>query len=215
MEDPARDNPKFYEGHGDSDPEVLRTLIEIMLDPLQISDDEIKTWRTSPASPLAHTADSALAQGVSMVAQKYAGNPNVDMSKLIQRDVENIVGAELALEFLVPNPDQTIQSEAQRMQLIESSIMTSSQMDIPVSPRDNHLVHGQTVQQLLTQYAAPVLGKPNPPPEVLKAAELNLNHLMAHLQIGESMGLNKVKLISSGIKNALNGSSTSIINMST
>lgn len=77
------------------------------------------------------------------------------------------------------------------MQLIESSIMTSSQMDIPVSPRDNHLVHGQTVQQLLTQYAAPVLGKPNPPPEILKAAELNLNHLMAHLQIGESMGLNK------------------------
>jgi hypothetical protein len=191
MEDPALDAPKFYEGHGDSDPEVLRTLVEVMLDPLQISDDEIKTWRTSPASPLAHTADSALAQGVSVVVQKYAGNPNLDMSKVIQRDVENIVGAELALEFLVPNPDQTIQAEAQRMQLMESSIMTSSQMDLPVSPRDNHLVHGQTVQQLLTEYAAPVLSQPNPPPEVLKASELNLNHLLAHLKMGESMGLNK------------------------
>jgi hypothetical protein len=53
------------------------------------------------------------------------------------------------------------------------------------------LVHGQTVQQLLTEYAAPVLSQPNPPPEVLKASELNLNHLLAHLKMGESMGLNK------------------------
>jgi hypothetical protein len=191
MADPELDTPKFYEGHGDSDPEALRILIEIMMDPLMVTDDEIKTWRMSPASPLAHTSDSALAQGVSVVAQKYAGNPNVDMSKVIQRDVENIVGSELAGEFLVPNPDQTVQSEAQRMQLMESSVMTSSQLEIPVSPRDNHLVHGQTVQQLLTQYAAPVLGQPNPPPQVLKAAEMNLNHLLAHLKIGESMGLNK------------------------
>ena len=191
MDDPTLEKPGFYEGHGNSDPEVLRTLVEIMLDPLQVSDDDIKIWRETPASPLAHTADAVTAQGVSLVLQKYAGNPNVDQSKVIQRDIENTVGAELAQEFFIPVADQTIMAEAKRMQLIESNTMLTAGIEVPVSPRDNHLVHGQTVQELLTSFAAPVLSQPNPPPQILKAAELNLNHLLAHLQLGAAMGLNK------------------------
>jgi hypothetical protein len=156
-----------------------------------ISDEEIKVWRQTPASPLAHTADAVTAQGVSIVLQKYAGNPNVDQSKIIQRDIENTVGAELAQEFFIPVADQTITAEAKRMQLIESNTMLTAGIEVPVSPRDNHLIHGQTVQELLTSFAAPVLSQPNPPPQILKAAELNLNHLLAHLQIGSAMGLMK------------------------
>lgn len=191
MEDPTRDKPGFYEGRDNSDSDALRALVEVMMDPLQITDDEIKIWRSSPASQLAHTADAAVAQGVSVVMQKYAGNPNVDQPKLIQRDIENIVGAELAQEFFIPTADQTVVAEAKRQQLIESNAMMAAQLDIPVSPRDNHFIHAQTVQELLTTYAAPILSKPNPPPEILKAVELNLNHLLAHLKIGDSMGLNK------------------------
>lgn len=191
MEDPDLDKPEFYEGHGNSDPEVLRTLVEIMLDPLMVTDEEIKVWRHTPASPLAHTADAVTAQGVSIVLQKYAGNPNVDQSKVIQRDIENTVGAELAQEFFIPVADQTIQAEAKRMQIMESNTMLTAGIDVPVSPRDNHLIHGQTVQELLTAVAAPVLSQPNPPPQILKAAELNLNHLLSHLQIGSAMGLMK------------------------
>jgi|688.fasta_scaffold22587_5 hypothetical protein len=191
IEDPELEKPDFYEGHGHSDPEVLRSLVEIMLDPLQITDDEIKIWRETPASPLAHTADAVTAQGVSIVLQKYAGNPNVDQGKVIQRDIENTVGAELAQEFFIPVADQTIVAEAKRMQLIESNTMLTAGLEVPVSPRDNHLIHGQTVQELLTAVAAPVLSQPNPPPQILKAAELNLNHLLAHLQIGASMGMDK------------------------
>ena len=69
--------------------------------------------------------------------------------------------------------------------------MLTAGIEIPVSPRDNHLVHGQTVQELLTTVAAPVLSQPNPPPQILKAAELNLNHLLMHLQLGSAMGLMK------------------------
>ena len=191
MEDPSLDKPDFYDNHGNSDPEVLRTLVEIMLDPLMISDDEIKVWRETPASPLAHATDALTAQGVSLVLQKYAGNPNVDQGKVIQRDIENTVGAELAQEFFIPVADQTIAAEAKRMQIIESNTMLTAGIEVPVSPRDNHLIHGQTVQELLTAVAAPALSQPNPPPQILKAAELNLNHLLSHLQIGAAMGLNK------------------------
>ena len=189
--DPSQDTPEFYKGHGNSDPVVLRTLVEIMLDPLMVTDDEIKVWRDSPASPFAYATDAAIAQGISVVVQKYAGNPNIDQQKLIQRDVENIVGAELSQELFIPNADQTIVAEAKRLQMIESTTMFSSGMEVPVSPRDNHLVHGQTVQELLTNVAAPVLSQPNPSPQILKAAELNLNHLLAHLQMGAAVGMTK------------------------
>jgi hypothetical protein len=191
IEDPSLEKPGFYEGHGNSDAEVLRTLVEIMLDPAQVSDDDIKVWRETPASPLAHATEAVTAQGVSLVVQKYAGNPNVDQTKLIQRDIENTVGPELAQEFFIPAADQTVVAEARRMQLIESNTMLTAGLEVPVSPRDNHLIHAQTLQELLTAVAAPVLSQPNPPPQILKASELNLNHLLAHLQAGNAIGLNK------------------------
>ena len=191
IEDPSLEKPGFYEGHGNSDAEVLRVLVEIMLDPLQVTDDDIKLWRETPASPLAHTTEAVTAQGVSLVLQKYAGNPNVDQGKIIQRDIENTVGPELAQEFFIPSADQTVVAEARRMQLIESNTMLTAGLEVPVSPRDNHLIHAQTIQELLTAVAAPVLSQPNPPPQILKASELNLNHLLAHLQAGNAMGLNK------------------------
>jgi len=191
IEDPAKNTPDFYEGKANIDPDVLRTLTEIMLDPLNITDDEIKVWRESPASPLAHNTDAAVAQGVSVVVQKYAGNPNIDQPKLIQKDIENIVGAELAQELFIPTADQTLVAEARRLQLMESNTMLATGLEVPVSPRDNHLVHGATIQELLTQFAAPALSQPNPQPNILKAAELNLNHLLAHLQLGAAQGLNR------------------------
>ena len=83
IEDPSLEDKKFYEGHGNSDAAALRTLVEVMMDPLNVTDEDIRVWRDSPASPLAHASDVAISQGVSVVAQKYAGNPNVDQGKLI------------------------------------------------------------------------------------------------------------------------------------
>ena len=190
IEDPSLENKKFYEGHGNSDAMALRTLVEVMMDPLNITDEDIRVWRDSPASPLAHASDAAVAQGVSVVAQKYAGNPNVDQGKLIYRDIENSVGAEAAQELFIPKADETVMAEASRQQMMESVTMATSTMPIPVSPRDNHLVHGETLQKLLTE-VAPIFSSPNPPPTALKAAELNLNHLFEHLQAGSAQGLQK------------------------
>ena len=94
------------------------------------------------------------------------------------------------------------------MQLIESNTMLASSIEMPVSPRDNHLIHAQTLQELLTA-VAPVLSQPNPPPDILKVTELNLNHLLAHLQAGNAIGLNKdpnfreIEKFALGFKNQL------------
>jgi hypothetical protein len=184
MADPTQNTKELFDQQGLDESPVLQVLVEIMLDPLQVTDDEIRRWRDSPASPFAHASDAAISQGVTAVVQKYMGNPNIDQGKMIARDVENMVGSETAQEFVIPQADQTVVAEAKRQQMIESTTMMSSQLPMPVSPRDNHLIHGQTIQELLTTIAAPVLSSPNPPPELMKATELNLNHLLEHLKVG-------------------------------
>lgn len=186
---PELDTPELYESSTIAESGPLRMLVEVMQEGL--SDDEIKLWRKSPASMFAHVGESAVQQGVMAARQRFQGNPNVDQTTLDYRELEGLVGAELAKELFIPNADQTIMAEASRMQLMESNTMLTTGMAIPVSPRDNHLVHALTVQQLLTSFAAPALSQANAPQQILKATELNLNHLGEHLAMATKMGQNK------------------------
>lgn len=160
--------------------DTLRNIVEILQ--AGVSPEEIKIWRATPCSPYAHVADNAVQSGVSAVAQKYAGNPNVDQAKLVYRDLENMAGAEVARDLYIPSADETLTAEATRQQMIESVSMASSSLPVPVSPRDNHIVHGQTIQNLLTKIAAPLLEKSETSQAATKIAELNLNHLGEHLE---------------------------------
>jgi len=188
--DPTKNKPEFYEGHANMDPEVLLALVEIMIQG-QITDDEIKVWRDTPASIYAHVSEAAIQQGIALVIQKYGNNPNLDQSRAIALDIENTVGAEVAKELIVPGGDPTLVAEQTRAQLIESSTMYDTGLPIPVSPRDNHIIHGITVQTVLTKIAAPVLSaNPNPPPQIMKAVELNINHLGEHLDQAVKMQQN-------------------------
>lgn len=172
-------NQSAYEGRQNMDPEVLRTLVEIMEG--GVSDEEIKLWRESPCSHYAHVTDTAVQQGLTAVAQVYSGNPNVNQPELVYRNIEGMVGADLAKRLFIPSADETLMSEATRQQTIESISMGSSGLPLPVSPRDNHIVHGQTLQKLLTEIAAPMLSDPNADESAAKIAELNVNHLGEHL----------------------------------
>ena len=186
---PELDTPELYESSTVADAGPLRMLVEAMRE--GITEDEIKLWRKSPASMLAHVGESAVQQGVMAARQRFQGNPNVDQTSLDYRELEGLVGAELAKELFIPQADQTILAEASRMQLMESNTMLTTGMAVPVSPRDNHIIHGATVQQLLTSFAAPALSQPNVPPQIMKAAELNINHLGEHLALATKMGQDK------------------------
>ena len=117
-----------------------------------------------------------------MAAQKYAGNPNIDQSALVYSDLEGMVGAEMAKLLFIPKADETLPIEAGRAQQIETFTMASSGLPIEVSVRDNHIIHAAAVVEFLTKAVAPMLSNPNATPQIVKAAELNLNHLGAHLE---------------------------------
>ncbi len=169
---------------------LMRFLVESMQ--AGLTDDEIKTWSKSQASAFAHVTEGAVQRGISGASQKYLGNPNVDQSQLVYADLEGMVGAEVAAKLFIPKADETLAIEAGRKQQQETFVMAGSGQMIQVSPRDNHLVEGGNVIQFLTNAVAPVLSKPNAPDAILKAAELNLNHLGDHLKAAAALGQNKL-----------------------
>ncbi len=181
---------EMFESKDDFDGDLMRTLVEIMVG--GVTDDEIKMWRRSPASIYAHMQDTAVQAGVASVAQLYAGNPNVDQQAVLKRNIEGMVGPELAAQFVVPGIDQTVEIEAQRMQEEENFTMFGSGKPIKVSPRDNHLVHAATAQAALEGEGKTVLQSwSTAAPQAQKAVELVLNHMGDHLEAATQLGQNK------------------------
>lgn len=157
----------------------------------KMTDDEIDTWSKSPASAFAHVTEAAVQRGITAAKQKYSGNPNIDQGALDYSDLEGLVGADMAKKLFIPKANEVLGIEAARKQQTETFVMSGSQLPIEVSPRDNHLVEGANVVEFLTNAMSPLLSKPNPTPQILKAAELNLNHLGSHLQFAASTDLRK------------------------
>ncbi len=157
----------------------------------EFTDDEIQTWSKSPASAFAHVTEAAVQRGIAAAKAKYTGNPNVDQGALDYSDLEGMVGADMAKKLFIPKAGETLPIEQGRAQTIESFTMAGTGKPIGVSPRDAHLIHGAVVAEMLTKSAAPLLSKPDTPDAVMRAAELNLNHLGEHLQAAMAQGLNK------------------------
>lgn len=172
------------------DANLMRFLVEVM--EASLTDDEIRTWSKSQASAFAHVTEGAIQRGVGIVSEKYKGDPNIDQSSLVYADLEGIVGAEMAKKLFIPKADETLAIEAGRKQQTETFVMAGSGQMIQVSPRDNHLIEGANVIQFLANAVSPILSKPNAPDGILKAAELNLNHLGDHLKAAVALGQNKL-----------------------
>lgn len=188
--DAKLDVPEIYARKG-NDPEVMRMLVECMKG--GVSDDEMKIWRKSPASPYAHVSEAALQQGIEIVAAENAQqpNPNVDQARLAYRRLEGRVGADEAQKLWIPLPDETVVSEAKRQQIIETNTMNMSALPVPVSQRDNHIIHGATLQEYLKNVLGPILSGAEATPQVERLATLNLNHWGEHLQFAQGTDLAK------------------------
>lgn len=123
-------------------------------------------------------------QQIVMVASEAAGNPLYNQRELQRRKVSAQLGDDFADAVLLPQPDPTETAEQSRQQMLELDFITRQSAEMPVSPRDNHLIHlgiimpalEQTAQQAAQDHSA--IG-------ILKAM---LIHAQAHLQLAEQTG---------------------------
>ena len=129
-----------------------------------------------------------------LLIQRYTGNPAINQEELMKLDWSRKVGESIANSVILPKDQvEALAIEATRQQIIELQSIVAGE-EIPVSPRDNDIVHLQTMSQKLM----PLISQAPPgalPPELAQPFMKAVQHFLAHIDQAEKKGADK-KLIS-------------------
>jgi hypothetical protein len=125
-------------------------------------------------------------QMIAMVATEKKGNPLYNQRALEYEDLTARVSPEFAAKVLLPDNDPTVEAEQHRQQQIETSLLVQGQA-VPVSPRDNHMIHLQTLMPLVEQVGGSILqGGGN-----TQMFEAVVAHIAEHYSRAEEQGVDK------------------------
>jgi len=139
--------------------------------------------------------DNAAQEGaiLDLLIQRYSGNPAINQDELIKLDWSKKMGQELANQVILPRDQvEAVAIEATRAQIIELQSIIAGQ-EVPVSPRDNDMIHLETlVAKLMPVIAnAPQGGLP---PEMVGPFAKALEHFITHLNQAEMKGADRNKI---------------------
>jgi hypothetical protein len=182
------DLPAFlvpFEVHEHLDEDAVDCCLK-MLD-RNLSPADILLMAYSPASELLTDTTAQDAQMLDMIVQRYTGNQNINQDELIKLDLSTKIGESKTNALVLPKDQvEALAIEATRQQVIElQSIIAGN--EIPVSPRDNDMVHIQTMtQKLFPIIASAPAGSLTP--EVIQPLQAALKHYAGHLQQAEAKG---------------------------
>jgi hypothetical protein len=147
----------------------------------------------SPAAELTTDTTAQDAAVLDILIQRYTGNPNINQDELIKLDWARKLGQTIANQVILPKDQvEALAIEATRQQVIELQSIIAGQ-DVPVSPRDNDMVHIDTMIEKLM----PVISNIPPggvPPEGLAPLLQAMNHFQQHVAAAEAKGGNAQKI---------------------
>lgn len=125
-----------------------------------------------------------------LLIQRYTGNPAINQEELMKLDWSRKVGESIANSVILPKDQvEALAIEATRQQIIELQSIVSGE-EVPVSPRDNDVVHLTT----MTEKLMPIIAKvpPGSLPEELAAPVMKaMQHFMQHVDQAEKKGADK------------------------
>jgi hypothetical protein len=135
-------------------------------------------------------------QQVVLVAQEARGNPLYNAKELERRKVTALINEEFADAVLLPDNDPTVEAEQTRLQQMELLLIVGQATAVPVSPRDNHLIHLGILMPVMEQTAQQAVQNP----KALDVLSAVLAHAEAHFQAAEAQGTPKDQLADIGSK---------------
>ncbi len=121
-----------------------------------MTPEEIKILANTPVATTIRDLTPIQRQLIIQIATEKRGNPLYNQRQLEVEDLTNRVGADFVKRVLLPANDPTEQAEQQRLQQLELMLITAGQ-PVPVSPRDNHLVHLNILGPVAEQTAAAIM----------------------------------------------------------
>jgi hypothetical protein len=128
-----------------------------------------------------------------LLIQRYAGNPQINQSELIKLDWSRKVGQEIANTVILPsNMVEADAIESTRLQVMELQSILAGQ-EVPISPRDNDMVHLNT---LMAKLMPVIANAPEGalPPELVQPFFKALQHFVGHLTQAEAKGGDKKQI---------------------
>lgn len=164
--------------------EMQKRLLKIM------SREELTQLSKQPVAETVKDYTDLERQQVVLVASEAAGNPLFNQKELQRRKITAQVNEEFANAVLLPDEDPTVLAEQTRLQMLELTIIVGQGSKVPVSPRDNDMVHLQVLLPVMEQTAQQAANDPNAD-DVLEAL---LVHAEQHLQAAEAKGTDKEQL---------------------
>lgn len=154
-----------------------------------LSEEELKELRESPVAGAIVDLTPIERQLIVAIAAEKRGNPLYNQRALEVEDLTSRIDAQFAERVLLPVNDPTEQAEQQRLQQLELGILTQGQ-PVPVSPRDNHLVHLEILRPVAEQTAQAIMGGQSD----TAALEAILAHITEHYNAALSAGAPKGQL---------------------
>lgn len=156
-----------------------------------LTKEEISQLSESPTAEVVQDMASQKNQQITAIAQMYAGNPNVDQMKLMERNITALSSPQTARELILPDAiDPTSAAENIRQQIIENTSIQAGN-PVNVSPRDLDEEHLKVIMGELKQAEPKLLQKRGDDPDLPSIMD-NINsalvHASAHVKQWEAKG---------------------------
>jgi len=167
-----------------NDPEALKFQEDCMAE--GITRDELDYLAKQPCLKTVEDIEIMRKGEVQFVMSTMGASPYINQKELQKATLERTISEELLERVWIDDEtDQTIKSEAVRLQQMESAAMLADE-EVPVSPRDNHQVHLDVLMENFKKLAAGLAATPNA--ILLTGGNHALNHAMQHLQMWKAAG---------------------------
>lgn len=143
----------------------------------KMSEDELMQLAEQPSAEVVRDLSELQRQQIIVVATENRGNPLYNQKELERRKLTAQIGADFAEAVLMPDNDPTVEAEQARLQQLEVPLLQAGQ-EVPVSPRDNHVIHCMLLQPIIESGLQ--VAQTNP--EALEGVKNMLAHMQAHIQ---------------------------------
>ena len=108
------------------------------------SPREIEIWRNTKSRASLADFSQQRDQEIAAYLETKINDPDYDQKKIKRMQTGILIGSSYADEIIIPGTDDTVTAEAVRMQTIELLALERGEL-VPVSPRDNHVIHMQVL----------------------------------------------------------------------
>lgn len=157
--------------------EMQKRLLKIM------SREELDMISSNPPAGTVADFTDLERQQIALVAAENAGNPLINQKELKRRQLIAQIDEEFAEAVLLPDNDPQETAEQTRLQQLELLVLREGQ-PVPVSPRDNHIIHLNALMGAMESAAENVAKDPNGAGPLQSIVDHASQHIASATELG-------------------------------